>query len=378
MNLETKKHIKEQIADLKPNTYDIVLGMSGGVDSTYSLITFLKEGKKVLGIYLDLFDDEHNTSEKNSLKAKKMADRFNIDFKIIEAKEYFKEKVQEYFADTYIKAMTPNPCGMCNREIKIAIFYEIASILNASNISTGHYCGIGEYKGYKVIKKGVEPKKEQSYFLSLIPKEFLEKLYFPLSEVKDKEELRKYLIGKGIMTSESSSDSQDICFLQNGKHAEFVTEFILKNKEDESVKNLKDLNTKVYLPNNKIYNGKKIFNYTVGQRKGLGISYDEPLYVKEIISDEKENKIILDTKENMYENEMKIKDLNLFIPAEKMPEDVSVKIRYSKTEIDSKIKIDEKNKTAIIYFNEEHIKGAKGQICGIYKENFLLGGGIIC
>lgn len=370
MDLDTKKYLYDQIKDLKKDNYDVVLGMSGGVDSTYSLLTFLKEDKKVLGIYLDLFEDKNDTSLKNAKKAEKLAEKFNIDFKIIEMKKYFKEKVQEYFADTYIEGKTPNPCAICNRDVKINILYEISEMLNVPKIATGHYAGIGEFKGNLVIQKGKEPKKEQSYFLTLIPKEFLKKLCFPLQNVTDKENLRKYLIEENIMTGESSSDSQDICFLQNGEHAEFFKNMVYEKNINTK---LEDLKTKIYLPNNKVYNGKYVFSYTIGQRKGLGISYDEPLYVKDI----KNNKVILDTKENMYEKTLKIKNLNLFIPRYKMPEKVGVKIRYSKNEIPSTIKIDEEKKEAEIIFDEKHIKGARGQICAIYSKGFLLGGGII-
>lgn len=368
MNNNIKAKLEKELSDLKKNNYDVILGMSGGVDSTYSLLSFLKQGKKVLGIYLNLFDDKKNSSMESARKAKKLADKFNIDFKVIEAKEYFKEKVQTYFVRSYLDGKTPNPCSICNRDVKIAILYEISEILNVKNIATGHYAGIENFKNNLVVKKGKEPKKEQSYFLALIDKTFLTKLIFPLSEVENKEEIRSIIVDNGIMNLESTSDSQDICFLQNDKYEEFIEEFDKKIQKE---------NVEIYLPNGKITNGKHIFNYTIGQRKGLGIAYNEPLFVKDIIKEEnKKDKIILDIKENMYENYLYISDINLFIPKKEMPENVKVKLRYSKTEINAKINFLEKNMAKIIFL-EKQIKGARGQICAIYYEDFLLGGGII-
>lgn len=368
MNNNIKTKLEKDLNDLKKENYDVILGMSGGVDSTYSLLSFLKEEKRVLGIYLNLFDDKKDSSMESAKKAKQLADKFNIDFKIIEAKEYFKEKVQKYFVSSYLNGKTPNPCSICNRDVKIAILYEISEILNVKNIATGHYAGIGSFRNNLVIKKGCEPKKEQSYFLALIDKTFLNKLIFPLSEVKDKEDIRKIIIDNGIMNLESTSDSQDICFLQNGKYEEFIEEF---DKE------IKKENVEIYLPNGKITNGKHIFNYTIGQRKGLGIAYSEPLFVKDIIKKEnKKDKIILDIKDNMYENYLYISDINLFIPKEEMPKNVNVKLRYSKTEINAKIDF-MKNNMAKITFLEKQVKGARGQICAIYYGDYLLGGGII-
>ena len=371
MTTEFKEKLEKKLLSFKDKEYDIVLGMSGGVDSTYSLLNYLEKGKRVLGIYLDLFDDKKGTSLKNAEKAKKLADKFNIDFKVIEAKGEFKKRVQRYFVETYTSGKTPNPCSICNRDIKINILYEIAKILNIPKIATGHYAGVSTYNGYKVIRKGKEPKKEQSYFLTLIDKRFLEKLEFPLQDVMCKEDLRKELIDKGVMDPKSTSDSQDICFLQNGEHENFC----LNWKDSETEAKLRKTN--LYLPNGKVTDGKNIFSYTVGQRKGLNISYNEPLYVSEIKTDLNENKIILDTKENMYKDYVIVKEVNLFVPKEELEkiDSVNVKLRYSKNEIKGKIEfIDDYIK---IVFDEKQIKGAKGQICAIYVDEFLLGGGVI-
>lgn len=371
MTKEIEENLRKQLNKFK-NKYDVILGMSGGVDSTYSLMQLIDKKKKVLGIYLDLFEDDKKTSDENAKKAQKLANKFNIDFLVIHEKEYFKEKVQEYFAKTYLEGKTPNPCCICNRDVKMAILFEISNILNVKHIATGHYAGIAKFNDHLVIKKGKEPRKEQSYFLALIDKEFLKKIIFPMQDVEDKEKIRAKLIKQNIMDLESSSDSQDICFIQNGKHIEFVEKYLKEKEIDKK-------NTNIFLPNGKITNGKYIFSYTIGQRKGIGVSYDKPLYVKDIIKNENNNgkdKIVLDTKENMYEEFVYIEDINLFIPEKEIPENIKVKLRYSKTEIDAKIKFINKDLAKII-FEKKQIKGAKGQIAAIYFENLLLGGGII-
>ena len=348
-------------------TYDYILGVSGGVDSTSSLIMLHEKGMNILAVHL-LLNDE---LESEYIDIKDICKKYNIDFLLYDARKEFTEKVKQYFINSYLQGKTPNPCVICNRNIKMQILYDLANKYNARYFSTGHYAGIDKYNDSIVIKKGKEDNKEQSYFLGLIKKEVLNKLSFPLDKTQSKDELRKYLKERNILIY-SKSDSQDICFVQNGKHEEFCMNFLNK-------KELPDV--EIYLHDKKIKNGKNIFNYTIGKRKGLGVSYKEPLYVVDIDMGKSKPKVILAEKEKLEVQQIYGYDLNLFIPQNELiklsnENKLKIKTRYSKKEEIGKIEILSNNEIMVIFKNPI-IKPAKEQLIAIYYEDFLLGGALV-
>lgn len=370
-----------EISELKKEDflgYDVLLGMSGGTDSTFALDKLKKDGYNVCGIYLYLFDDKENTSLSGAEKAEELAGFFGIKLIILDARRVFKEKVQKYFVEEYLKGRTPNPCGICNRDVKMEIIYEVSNILDIPYIATGHYVGIKKFNGYNVIIKGEEKRKEQSYFLSLVPKEILQKCIFPLQNIKDKEDIKKELEKMKVFTK-APKDSEDICFLTDCSHEEFGIDFARKN-------NLTLPKISVFVKG-KLYsqNGKNVFSYTIGKRKGHGISYTEPLYVESIEeSESKKNtlNINLDTKENLFKKNAILQDINILIEKEKLKEIfenevVLVKTRYTRNETSAKAKIDTKKNEIFLEFLEEVPFIAKGQIGAIYFKNMLIAGGII-
>lgn len=228
---------------------------------------------------MKLWEAEENKPNKTVEDAKKVCEKLEIEHHTIDNKEIFKTKVIDNFIEEYQKARTPNPCVQCNKYLKFGVFYQIAQKLGCEYIATGHYANIEYSEKYQqyVLKKSKEEKKDQTYFLYTIPKEMLSHIIFPLKDYTDKIEIRKLAQENGLEVAEKK-DSQEICFIPDNNYTCFLEKY-LKEKPKTG---------KIVLKNGEIL-GKHtgLINYTIGQRKGLGISYAKPLYVTRIKSAKK-------------------------------------------------------------------------------------------
>ena len=336
----------------------VLVGISGGVDSSVCADILKEQGYEVIGCTMKLFEDSDTKA------SKEVCDKLNIEYREIDYVEQFKNDVINYFIESYKKCETPNPCVMCNKKLKFGYLYEYAKENNIDFIATGHYAKIeynDKYKRY-VLKKANNKVKDQSYFLYNIDKNILGSILFPLSDFETKEEIRSIAKDKGLNTA-SKSDSQDICFISDGNYKKYL----INNGVKENIGNI------VY--NDKIigkHNG--LFNYTIGQRKGLGIAHENPLYV--LGFNKNNNELIVGEEKDLYVKRFKVRDYNLLLIDEiKDPIKVMVKTRYKSKEYPATITM--LNDLINVELEKEQKGVTPGQSAVFYIGDIVLGGGII-
>lgn len=362
----------------------VLLGMSGGVDSSVSAILLKQQGYDVVGATMKLWEAPIDD-------AKKVCEQLGIEHHVIDLKEEFRKRVVDNFVCTYMCAKTPNPCVECNKYMKFDAFYKIAQELGCEYIATGHYAKVmysEKYNQYVLAKANAEAK-DQSYFLYGINKEILPYVIFPLSEFTDKSEIRKIAAENGLEVAQKK-DSQEVCFIPNNDYASFLKEYntIYKQpvSDNEKVTNNIRNNTvgksSITKPGDIVLsNGEKLglhnglINYTVGQRKGLGIAYKEPLYVLKL--DKDKNQVIVGTEKELYSTELMANELNFLIDDIDLSKNIEVmaKIRYRAKAAPAILKIE--NNQAIVKFKEPQRAITPGQSVVLYLDDVVLGGGKI-
>lgn len=345
----------------------VLLGMSGGVDSSVSAILLKQAGYEVIGATMKLCDLEKEEQDKIISDAKKVCQLLQIPHYVFDLKEKFHQNVIDKFIEDYQNALTPNPCIECNKELKFKAFYQKAIELNCEFIATGHYAKVekSETYGQYVLKKAEAKQKDQTYFLYQIEKEMLSKVLFPLSSFKEKEEIRQ-IARKHDLPVASKSDSQEICFIPNHDYVEFIlNNSNKKEKEGEIITREGEVLGK----------HKGLLHYTIGQRKGLGISYKEPLYVIEL--DKENNQVIVGIEKELYQKEVYIQDTNwlLSISLEE-PIEVEAKVRYRAKEAKAILQKIGANDAKLIFLEPQRaITPGQSVVC--YLGDIVLGGGKI-
>ncbi|MBE5813504.1 MAG: tRNA 2-thiouridine(34) synthase MnmA [Clostridiales bacterium] len=343
----------------------VLLGMSGGVDSSASAVVLKQKGYEVIGATMKLWDEGCLFNHAND--AKKVCDKLNIEHHIFDCKNSFKEHVVDNFIKCYECGKTPNPCVECNKYLKFGEFYKKAEELECQYIATGHYAKVEYSEKYKqyVLKKSNEEQKDQSYFLYRIPKEILPKIIFPLEDFSNKEDIRNIARENDLIVAEKK-DSQEICFISDNDYVGFI-----KNNSSNKFKEGNIVNSKGEILGK--HNG--IINYTVGQRKGLGISYKEPLYVLTI--DKEKNQVVVGTEKELYKNEVTVEDINYLV----------TDLENKEIEVEAKVRFRAKPAKAILYplengkakfiFEQPQRAITPGQSLVFYMDNMVVGGGKI-
>ena len=356
-----------------PKDTKVVVAMSGGVDSSTVAGIMKKQGYKVIGITLKLYDESKSPSKKRQccagqdiLDAKRVSQKLNIDHKILYYQKKFKENVIDSFVNSYISGETPIPCVQCNQTVKFTDLFAYAKEMKADALITGHYVNRIEKNGHAEMYRANDLSKDQSYFLFNTTQEQLNFLRFPLGKM-NKEETREVALELKLNVA-NKPESQDICFVPNGDYAS-----VIKKYRPKSFKKGNIFDT----GGNLIGEHEGIINYTIGQRKGIGIAHKEALYVVDINA--LENSIIVGNKEALSIKKIYLKDLNLLGDVEKYNDNLFIKVRSTGRLIKAKVKL---NRTEAEVNLEENERGiSPGQACVFYlKNNFgdrILGGGWI-
>ena len=356
-----------------PKDTTVVVAMSGGVDSSTVAGMMKKDGYKVIGITLKLYDDTKQTSKSKQccagqdiMDAKRVADKLDIDHKILYYQSKFKQGVVDNFVESYLAGETPIPCVQCNQTVKFKDLFEESKNLNADALITGHYVKSITKNNETNMYRALDENRDQSYFLFNTTRDQLNYLRFPLGGMM-KNETRE-IAKKLDLNVADKPDSQDICFVPNGDYVSVIQ----KLRPDAFQKgNIKNLDGKVI----GVHDG--IVNFTIGQRRGIKIAEKDPLYVIEINSEK--NEIVVGPKKNLVKTEIKLRDINILTNKKELDQEIYVKIRSTGKIIKSKVSfINDKCNVELL----EHEYGiSPGQACVFYKKDIngdrLLGGGWI-
>jgi tRNA-uridine 2-sulfurtransferase len=353
----------------------VLVAMSGGIDSSVTAMMLHEQGYEVIGITMKTWDYESSGSSKKETgccsldsinDARSMAVSFGFPHYILDIRGEFGEFIINNFVEEYLAGRTPNPCVLCNTHIKWDALLKRANMLDCEFIATGHYAQVREENNRRVIYKGLDLSKDQTYVLWGLNQESLKRTMFPLGQFK-KTEIKQMAKDAGFYDLANKSESYDICFVPDNDYRAF-----LKHRMPE-------LESKVD-GGDYFFKGKKVGKhrgypfYTIGQRKGLDIALGAPVFVKEIIPET--NTVILGDKEDLEENHLQVRDFNL-IKYETLPSDFVglTKIRYKDAGTLATINTID-NKLDVIFHSA--VNGvAPGQSAVIYEGNDLIGGGFI-
>ena len=347
----------------------VLVGMSGGVDSSVAVMLLKEQGYEVTGVTLHLFEGGCCNLD-SAWDAKMICKRLGIEHITLDYMDLFKSKIINNFIDEYKNCRTPNPCIICNKYLKFGVMYEKAKELGIDYIATGHYAKseYDEKYGRYVLKKADNLAKDQTYYLYYINKDIIDHILFPLGNFKDKEEIREIARKYNFTKVANKKDSEDICFVPDGDYKEF-----LENNSDIKAKkgNIVDLQGNILGTHDGLY------KYTIGQRKGIGISSKTRLFV--IDFDKEKNELIVGEEKDLYKKEMIVTDYNLLLMddiKENEKIEVNIKTRYSAKESKGVLEKIGEN-TLKVTFDELVPRITPGQSAVFYIDDVVLGGGII-
>ncbi|MGB9813164.1 MAG: tRNA 2-thiouridine(34) synthase MnmA [Thermovenabulum sp.] len=356
------------------NKNKVVVAMSGGVDSSTAAFLLKNKGYEVIGVTMQIWqnpDEDYVLKEGGCCSlgavydARRVADKLNIPYYVVNFREEFKNRVINYFIEEYVAGKTPNPCIVCNKTMKFNLLLKKALEMDSFYLATGHYAKIefDEKRGRYLLKKGKDKTKDQSYVLYNLTQFELEHILFPLGDYT-KNEIREIAEKAGLPVAKKP-ESQEICFV-NGDYKDFI-----KDKAPQSIKPGFFIDSK----GNILGKHKGIAFYTIGQRRGLGISSNKPLYV--IKMDPQTNTIVVGSEEELLRKEFTVNNLN-WISIEKLYEEkrVNIKIRYNFEEKPGIIYPLNNGRIKVV-FDEPQKAITPGQSAVFYEEDIVVGGGVI-
>ncbi len=353
----------------------VITGMSGGVDSSVAAYLLKQQGYDVIGVTMQIWQDDKRKARENedgccSLSAvedaRRVCNKLGIPFYVMNFKKVFEKKVIDYFVDEYLLGRTPNPCIACNKFIKFDALLERAKALEAGYVATGHYARIMYDDSYNrfVIKRSASILKDQTYVLYNLTQNQLSHILMPLGDY-NKEQVRRIAGEQGFVNA-NRPESQEICFVEDNDYGRFI-----KERRGGSIRP----GMFVDVMGNKLGTHKGVAHYTIGQRKGLGLSLGKPMYVVEILPEK--NLVVLGDESEVFNRELTASQMN-YVAFESLEEPISVKakIRYSAGEADAKVIPLDKDRVRVI-FEEPQRAITPGQAVVFYQGDVLIGGGTI-
>lgn len=347
----------------------VLLGMSGGVDSSVAAILLKRQGYEVIGVTMKLLEErkeEDCYNDSHYMDAKKVCNYLELPHYTFNFIHDFEKYVIQDFICEYNKCRTPNPCIECNKYLKFGAMYQKAKELGCDYIATGHYAKVEYDEKYRknVLKKSKNIKKDQSYVLYSVPSYLLDKILLPLGDFEDKAEIRQIARSYNLPVA-NKPDSQDICFIQNGNYKDFLEKNCYKKSIEGNIVNKQG---KVIGKHTGLY------KYTIGQRKGLGISSSVPLFV--IGFNQIKNELIVGEESEVYQKEFIVSDINLLMMDKiNVKMHVNVKTRYSANEVGATI-IQDKDKIRVLLDDMQKAL-TPGQSAVFYDGDIVIGGGKI-
>ena len=351
----------------------VVVAMSGGVDSSVVAGLMKDEGYNVTGITLKLYDDSANSKKgrqccagRDILDAKRVSEQLNINHEILYYQKNFKTEVIDSFIESYSSGETPIPCVQCNQTVKFRDLFKYAKNLNADALVTGHYVTRIQRNGSACMYRAKDISRDQSYFLFGTLQKQLDYLRFPLGKIEKSE--TRTIASKLNLNVADKPDSQDICFVPNGDYASVIKKFRPESFKTGDILDLKG---------NRIGKHDGIINYTIGQRKGIKLAHEEPLYVINI--DAKNNSIIVGSRKSLAIKKIILRDLNILGTSNNFKDVVQIKVRSTGRLLNAKINI--KDDKADVEILDLEIGISPGQACVFYSKDEIgdkvLGGGWI-
>ena len=341
----------------------VAVAMSGGVDSSVTAALLKKQGYEVEGVFMALAQPD---IDQQIERVKAMANQIGVELSVIDLQESFSEKVLGYFRESYFEGLTPNPCVVCNREVKFGLLMARALAGGADFMATGHYVRSSHSNedGLYHLFKGCDPAKDQSYFLCRLTQEQLARVIFPLGEYK-KDEVYGLAEEMGFEFTRSE-ESQDVCFLKD----QDVGEFLAEPKSPASCEG-----QVVTADGRQVGTHPGVHHFTIGQRRGLGIPDATPWYV--IGLEPTECRVIVGKKEELFKSSLRVSQVNwLAGTSPELPLELEVKIRYRHQTETARIEVAEEGAVEV-FFAEPQRAITPGQFAAFYRGEELLGGGPI-
>lgn len=349
-------------ADMKPNQ-KVLLGMSGGTDSSVAALLLSDAGYEVTGVTFRFYEKDEDTEYLDD--ARDLCRRLGIPHLIHDVRTLFRERIIDYFIREYMAGRTPVPCTLCNNYLKWPLLRQLADERNIYHFATGHYVQKRQTNGHWHITRGADPDKDQSFFLWGLPQDILERMLLPMGTLT-KTDVRRLAEERGFLKAARKKDSLGVCFCPMDYRG-----FLRKELPEGSI-----LPGKFYdEQGNYIARHEGYPFYTIGQRRGLGIDLNRAVFVKDIFPEE--NKVILSDLKALEKTEMRLKDWNIVNPGLLLDkEDVIVKIRYRKQANRCTVTL-QPDRTLHVKLHEPLTAIAPGQAAAFYREDMVLGGGII-